>query len=76
MGNSKEYEKFLNRCAVCGAKIDAFKGLNPTVVRIEAGAEFIIATSKGEKIHMHSECLGDLIAFLIELKKKAEAENP
>ena len=61
-------EGFLkDRCAVCGAEIED----SPTVVHIDRGVEFVLATSEG-KITLHSECLGDLIAFIIDLKKKSK----
>ena len=58
----------VKRCPVCGAEVDD-GGLQ---VRMP----FIITTSEGKELVIHSECLGDLIAFLIELKKKVETENP
>jgi len=65
-----------DRCAVCGAEIEI--GKTPYLYEIggKENIEFVFITSKGEKVTLHERCLGDLIAFLIELKKKAEVENP
>ena len=65
-----------DRCAVCGAEIEIEKP--PYIFKIGHmnNMKFVFITSKGERITMHERCLADLIAFLIELKKKAKAENP
>ena len=56
------------RCPVCGAEIDD-GGL-------QVDMPFIFTTSKGERIIIHSECMGDLIAFIIKLKEEQEKRKP
>jgi len=61
-----------DRCAVCGAEIEIEK--TPYIFKIghTDNTKFVFITSKGERITMHERCLADLIAFLIELKRRSE----